>query len=272
VWALLLWSAGAQTLVITDPAVSDFAGGIGVAPEFEFGAGDRVHLLFRASGFKVDEANLSIAGDYTIDAVDCHGQLFVPPFTGKIAQQFRTLRFDWSEPVRFDFEVPSMPWPGEAKFRVTVRDTIGDRTVRTEIPFLIRSELGEPPPTLSIQRLRWFKSQYDAEALPLDAAYHRGDTISVRFLLGGFRTGINNKYDLQYGIALRSPAKRVILSAPEAAAESKEASYPRTHVDALLSFSLERSIKPGKYSLLISVRDKVGNQQTAAEYEFQIAE
>jgi hypothetical protein len=43
-------------------------------------------------------------------------------------------------------------------------------------------------------------------------------------------------------------------------------------VDGVISVALERSIRPGKYTLVIAATDDIGKQQATAEFAFRVTE
>ena len=59
-------------------------------------------------------------------------------------------------------------------------------------------------------------------------------------------------------------------SQPDAAADSNESFYPQRYVPGALSLSLDKNVSKGSYTLVLTVRDKMGNQSWESRHKFQV--
>ena len=265
---LLLASAvlTAQGLEIVNATISAFAGGNAVPADREFLAGERVHLSFAAKGFKsiADTGNIFL--EYVVEPVDCHGVLFDKPLEGRTIV---TTRRAESRPFRVEFSIPQAPRSGEGKFRVTVHDRVGEQVARTEVPFLVASDLADPSGEFEVTAFQYFSSEYSDQPLT-NPRFRAGETAWGRFYLSGYRTVESNRYRLSYGVTLREKSGRVVFQEQQAVSESKESFYPRTHVPGLISVRLESTIRPGDYVLEIAAADEIAKAKTVATVPLRV--
>jgi hypothetical protein len=256
----------AQELIIVEPAVADFPGGLGVPDTKEFEAGQRVYVSFTVGGFRSVAETGNIFLEFLIEPVDSLGVAFDKPFEGRL---ITTTRRAESRPIRFDFVIPQAPLPGEGRFRITVHDRVGNQEARTEAPFLVASSL--PPQTggFEVTGFRFFSSEYSEEPI-VDPKFRPGETALGRFYLSGFSVAENNRYRLSYGVSLRNKAGRVIFTEQQAVAESRESFYPKTHVPGMISVRLESTIRPGDYLVEIAAADEAGNRKTTSTFPLRV--
>ncbi|MBC8168047.1 MAG: hypothetical protein H7Y20_19540 [Bryobacteraceae bacterium] len=259
----------ALSLEFVDPTVTDFPGGLGVPETFEFSAGGRVYGSFRVGGFEIRGEAGQISLEYQITPVDCLGQALVEPLRGRVQRRYPRQEGASLPLIRFEFQVPEFPWPGEAKMRVTVTDKFSTRIARTEIPFYIRNDSGEPPTGFEISDFHFYSSEFNSEFLQ-EPTFRPGDEVWGRFLLSGYEVTGRNQYEIEYGIMVRNAAGGLVLNVPRAVAESKESFYRKAYVPAFSSVRLERNIKPGVYSFVIAAKDGLGKREIKREFPFRI--
>lgn len=256
----------AQELAITGAAVSDRAAGTPVPQERTFLAGERVYVSFRIAGFRAAGDSSRIFLEYSIEAMDSLGNAFEQAFEGRMITATRRTE---TPPIRYGFELPRAPWPGEGKFRITVRDRIAETTAREEIGFQIGSDLPDKGGAFAVTALRIFSSEYSDQPVT-DTAFRPGDSVWCRFVLSGYRMQVNHLYKVSYGVSLRDRSGRVIFSEPDAVSDTKESFYPRWYLPGLASVRLEPGIRPGVYKLSIAATDQIGNQNAAAETTIRV--
>ena len=260
-----------QQLAIEEAAVSDYPGGIGLPEGYEFTGGQKAHLLAKIRGFELDEQR-RMALDFSIEAVDCNGVQLAPPVGGTVQRRLAERDRNWAPVLEWPVDVPPVPRAGMHAFRVQVTDKIAGRRATLEVPFRVASSFDEPADNLAIERFRFYESEYAESPLEGDVAFRRGQSVWGRFLLSGFRMEANNRYDLHYGVSLKNASGRSVFNESKAAAESRESFYPKSHVDGVISVALERSIRTGPYTLVITATDNVGKQQATAEFAFRVTE
>jgi len=103
-----------------------------------------------------------------------------------------------------------------------------------------------------------------------EPVYRAGDMLWARFDIVGYKLGDNNRYSVDYGLAVEDSAGKRLFAQPEAAAESHESFYPQIVVPGQLSLSLAKNVVPAAYTLVVTVHDKIGNQTWEERREFQV--
>lgn len=256
-----------QPLQIVEGAVSETIDGGAVPETYEFSPGDIVHLSFQVSGFQRSERG-EIQLAYVIEAVDCLGYSFELPHGEQVARPMPQSR-NVTRPIRFSMVLPNSPWPGDARFRVSLTDVLAGETVRTEFPFAVA---GIPPDLSSGFRVAGFGvfSSEAAQQRLVSPVFRAGDTVWSRFSLAGFSRGERNRFSLGYSITLVNAGGRVVLSVPQAASQNEESYYPRWEVPGLINLHLETSIKSGIYTLIIEAVDEIGKSRARAEVPLRV--
>ena len=267
----------AQQIAVEDTVISDFQGGFGVPATYEFSSGQIVHLAFRVRGFQIATSEQPrptrrVALTYTVEAVDCSGRLLAPPRSGDVDQLLSARDPNWAPLIQHSVELPATPRAGTHSFWIRIQDKNSGATASMEVPFEVQSPFDNPSETLSVERFRFYKSSSAEERIEGAPVFRPGESVWGRFLLSGFRTGEGNRFDLSYAVSVRNSAGRVVLHAANAAAESRESFYPKTHVPGVVGVVLEQSIRRGSYVLVLTAVDAIGKQQVKAEYPFRVGE
>jgi len=263
-------TAGAQQLAVADLSVSDFQGGLVTPTGFQFRSGQTVYVSAAAAGFEIRGDDNLIHLEYRLEAVDCLGHPFQRPLTGRIYREFPRTENAAPPVFRGRFRIPDFPYPGEGHIRVSITDKFSGQVAHEEASFEVFSEFPDPAGEFEIARLRAVKSEFDATPVP-SPVIAAGQAISVKFLLAGFRyRAAENDYDLRYGITILGPGGKQLLSVPAAAAESNAAFYQKPYVEGLASVRMERTVKPGNYTLVVSATDKIADQSVKASMPFRV--
>ncbi|HYI94550.1 MAG TPA: hypothetical protein VEX68_13470 [Bryobacteraceae bacterium] len=263
--------AHTQQLAVEDAVITDFEGGIGVPLTYQFSSGQKAHLAFRIRGFSRGETEQKISLNYTIDVFDCDGVLIAPPHSGAVERRSGSVSRSWIPTVRYVVDIPAVPRAGTHMFRIRVRDNVAAIETLTGIEFEVQSAYDEPAESFELRRFRFYGSERDEKPVA-EPVFRAGDSMWGRFLLTGFRTEAGNRYDLRYGVSLRNAAGRTLFSEPNAASETRESFYPKSHVSGAIKLALERAIRPGQYALVISALDALGKQLINAEFPFRVVE
>jgi len=71
-------------------------------------------------------------------------------------------------------------------------------------------------------------------------------------------------------VAVLSPSGKVLFSQPKAATEEEQPFYPRRWVGGILSLTGRPDTKPGEYTLVLTLRDLIGNQTSESRHTFRV--
>jgi hypothetical protein len=92
----------------------------------------------------------------------------------------------------------------------------------------------------------------------------------ARFDIVGYKFGDNNRYSVDYELAVEDSTGKRLFAQPEAAAELHESFYPQSVVPGELSLSLDKNVVPASYTLVVTLHDKIGDQSWEERRTFQV--
>ncbi len=269
--ALLAGLPGAPTsrpLSIVKPSARQFEGGPPLDPGFRFLTGDTIFFSFQILGYQVSpESTIDLLA--RIEAVDPEGTLLMKPVERPIATQISAEDKEWMPVVRQDIQIPPLALPGTYHIRATVEDHLSKQTVRSEIAFQVRGVEIQPSDTLVARNFRFLRAEEDRDPMT-DPVFHPGQSVWARFEITGFRYGDRNRAEVSYGIAILGPAGNQVFGQPQAALEEGESFYPKRYLPGVLSVSLNDKVRPGTYTLVLTLRDLAGNQTQESRHVFRV--
>ena len=265
---------GAEKLVIEKFALRQFEDGPALPASHEFLPGETIYWSFRVHGFHINktendvgdqESHMKLA--WTVRATDPKDVLIEKERSGKVEARVFDQDKDWTPRAADSFVIPPLAPSGIYHATVTVKDESGEATSTLE--FKVRGDTIEPSDTLIGHDVRFLRSENDAVVLK-NPAYQAGDTLWVRFDITGYKFGEKNKYDVEYGLAILRANGETMFTQPVAAKETSESFYPQHYVPGLLSLGLNKDLPKGSYTLVITMRDKIGNQTWESRNTFQV--
>ena len=102
------------------------------------------------------------------------------------------------------------------------------------------------------------------------AAYRPGDTLFARFDIVGYKFAAHNAVDVDYGISVVASSGKVLFTQEKAAEEKSSSFYPKAYVPGSMNLSLQSSIRPGQYTIVLTAHDHTGNQTCEAKEAFTV--
>ena len=272
---LLLTAASAATsaptpkpLAIVKAMVRQFEDGPPPGADFNYFTGDTVFFSFEVQGYKVsDDAKIDLR--ITIDAFDFDGTPLAETVKRKIDTQLSAEDKDWRPIVRETIQIPPLALPGKFHIKTTVEDALAGQTVTSDTPFGVRGKIVERSDTLVVRNFHFYRGEEERNPIA-SPVYHPGDALWARFDVIGFRYAEKNRMQVEYGVSILAPAESVVFSQPEAAVEKDQSFYPKRYVPGAFSVNLDKNVKPGEYTLVISLRDTVGDQAFESRHPFRV--
>jgi hypothetical protein len=263
-----LWAA--PDLAVQRLALHQYEDGPVLESSYEYLPGETAWFSARVTGFSTEPEgdNKRMHLSWKVEVRDPAGVLLEPPRQGEIKEILLKEDRDWVPKFAVDFMLPSFAPAGEYRIRVAVRDELARSETTAELRFRVR---GEPIPTatsLGVRSLRFLARETDRFGLQ-PAIYRPGSTLFARFDIVGYTLGENNRFSVDYGLAILA-GERQVFSQPEAAAESGEGFYPQRWVPGGFSLNLDNDVAPGAYTLVVTVRDKLSGQTSEARAEFEV--
>ena len=272
----MAWQAApemAAPLKIVDALFEDYDGW--PRERLQLKAGGEVVLTFRAEGFEratginsstqLPEDRVSL--HYEIELHDPNGAQVVPVDKGEVRTLLSVQDEKWRPLVRWSAKVPAWAPPGEYPVLVRLYDEIGDQRTEQTLLVTIEAELVPASETLTVQRVEFASS----EGGPWTArrVFALRDPVQVRYKVAGFQVSLANRVWVEQDWAVFDAAGKEIVSQQAAVREMSEAFYPPRFLPTTFQLQLTDP-KPGDYTLRITVRDRVGEQETTVEAPFSL--
>ncbi len=237
-----------------------------------FGPGEQVHISFRLAGYKrTDEDIPRVKMTWAVEVRDPKGVLLVEPKSEVIDAPLGSQDKDWMPKKRHDFHMPPLAESGEYKVTITARDQLAGTSVTRDVKLVVRNPLPtvEPSATLLARNFRFLRSEDEGPPLS-PAAYRQGDALWARFEITGFKYAERNRLDVSYGLEVLKADGSRLYAEPNAAADKDSTYYPKRFVQGVLSLSLQKDIPVGEYTIVLRLRDAVGNQTDESRHVFQV--
>ena len=257
-----------KQLAVVRPTLHQFEGGPTLPASFEFLPGDTVFLTFSVSGFQSSEKD-EVRIEYRIEASDPKGVALAAPHSGKVEAELAPEDKNWLPKARHSVLVPPFASSGVYRLSLAVKDLLSGSQAQQEVNFNVRGRQVEPSDTLVVRNFRFLRGEEDTDPLAV-AAYRPGDAVWARFEIIGYKYGPKNRVEVSYGVAVLRPNGEQLYSEPNAAEEKQESFYPQRYVPGILSLKLDPDIFKGEYTIVLSVRDGVGNQTSELRQAFKI--
>jgi hypothetical protein len=189
---------------------------------------------------------------------------------GAVREELNVNDKDWLPRVQQTIALPPQIPPGVGKLKLVANDEYGKSTAEKEVEFRIQ---GKPLPKVaafSLLDLGFYES--DVAMTPMsEAVYRPGSALWARFQMAGFKLGEKNRFDVTYGLEIRSPDGKVLYARPEAASDSAEPFYPRRVLNGGVTLDITAGVAPGEYVLAVKAKDKVGGVNAEALSRFRVA-
>jgi hypothetical protein len=269
-WLLSIAAAAPPApLTIVNVALHQFEDGPTVPSSFAFLPGDTVFVSFQVAGFQAEGDDKLVKLDYFMAAYDSAGIPIVEPKAGKLKAELAPEDKEWKPKVRWEFVVPPLAESGTYRITMSVKDVANIQEAGKAVTFNVQGHQVEKSDTLVVRNFRFLRSEDDAPPLN-PAAYRPGDTVWARFDITGFKVGEKNRPQVEYDITVQAPSGKAMFTQQNAAVEQEPSFYPKRYVPGTLSLTLQPTIKPGGYTIVLAVRDGVGKQVAESRHLFVI--
>ncbi|MEP6962623.1 MAG: hypothetical protein ABI995_11135 [Acidobacteriota bacterium] len=281
--ALVLAASAVATpagLAIQRLALLEYEDGPSLTPGYEYLPGETVWLTCRVTGFVRAEKDKETGEEgarlsWNIRATDSAGLLLEPPKLGIIEETLRSEDKDWVPKMSLSFTIPPFAPRGTYRIPVIVKDDLGKTQVSGQLEFRVRGE--DAPPAnapLSYRNFRFLAREDDRAALR-PAVYKQGAGLFARFDIIGYKFEGNNRFAVEYGLAIKGPPNaegesKQMFTQETAASQSEEAFYPQRWVPAGFGLNLDPDIAMGDYTLIVTLRDKIGGASQEFRENFRV--
>jgi len=257
-------------LRIVDLVVHQYEDGPPVARDYQFYPNDTVYVSFRVANYSLDKSD-QLHLSYQIQALDPEGRLLAEPLKQEIKTEvtFKDKEAGWRPIVRYQVTIPSAAPSGEYKIFVQARDELSGQAAQAEAGFRVQAREVPRSDTLVVRNFYFYPSETSLEPL-VEPVYHPGDTVWARFDITGYKFGPRNRFSIDYGIRVLRADGSVLFDQPVAAQDERESFYPEWHTMGVLSLNLTPDLARGDYTIVVTVRDHIGNQTYQGQYSFHV--
>jgi hypothetical protein len=257
-----------QHLTIVKAQFLDSQDGYPLPVNSSFYAGEQIYIAFNLAGFHVTEDEYQMKLTYRVDFSGVNGAAFAPSEAGEIAKEVYPQDENWTPIVRAAPRIPFHAEAGTYKIEIYARDEFRPQDeARQELTFEV---LGKDVGEADKLTVRNFMFQQSEEGKPLETpTYRPGDTLWGSFYITGFELRENNSFQVDSRLQVVNSEGEVMFSfTPQN--EGGESFYPRRWLPGRFRVNLDKDIPKGEYVLVLSVEDKLGEQESLTRYEFEI--
>ena len=270
--AALTASAATDTkLSIVQPMLHETEDGPVIPKDYRYQAGDLVFFSFQIAGYKKtgEDQDLKIDIAYEMNVRDPKGVLLDPPDVGSVGTKVSQEDKDWLPKVRYQFAIPPLVDSGEYRLSVKIWDRFGKTEANATVPFRVEGHSVEPSDVMAIRNFRFLRKEEDKNPLAI-AAYRPGDQLWARFDMTGYKFGPGNAFDVEYDVAVANADGSVGYSQPHAAEENTKSFYPQRYTPGVVNLNIPPDMRKGAYTMIVTARDKLGNQTAETKQQFTV--
>ena len=257
-----------RNLTIVNARFLDGEDGYPLRPNSSFYPGEQVYIVFNLAGFHVTEDEYQMKLSYRIDFIGVSGAPFATSEAGTIEEEVYPQDENWTPIVRAAPRIPFHAESGSYKIQLYARDELRPQDeVRQELSFEV---LGKDIGDAAKLTVRNFAFQRSEGGEPVETPMFRtGESVWGSFYITGFALRENNSFDVDSLLEVVDNQGKVLFSfTPQR--EGGESFYPRRWLPGRFRIELDKDIPTGEYVLVLSVRDKVGNQESQTRHGFRI--
>ena len=244
------------------------------ASDEDFVPGETIYYSCQAEGYrKVDKPDdygkQIVSLKFQIEVRDKSGVLLKPIEEGKVETTVTQEDKDWKPKLHDTIVVPPLAETGEYVVLVKLSDELAKATEEKRAVFHIKGRDVALSDTLTVRNFRFLRSENDIKPLPV-AAYRPGDALWARFDMTGYKLGDKNQVDIEYGLTVLREDGSVAYTEPQAANQKIQSYYPQRYQPGELNLNLAKDQPLGKYIIVLTVHDNIGQQMYEARETFSV--
>lgn len=259
-----------KPLSIQRIALSQYEDGPNVGAGYEFVPGEAIFFSFHISGYKaIGDEGPRVSVTFSVQAFDPKGVPIVEPVSGKVDTELDPEDKDWMPKGRATIAVPEAAPSGQYTIELAITDRVAQTQASAKAVFHVKGLTIQPSDKLVVRNFHFYRREEDRQPLTM-ANFRPGDTLWAKFEMTGYKFGAKNAFEVGYGLAVLRPNGETMFRQADAAVEKQASFYPRTFLPAAMSLNLDKDLKPGTYTLVVLVSDKVGGQSVESRQEFTV--
>jgi hypothetical protein len=268
--------SAAPKLTVERIALHQFEDGPLLEPSYQFLPGETAYFSCRLTGYQtklLDDDRESAKLAWRMEVRDPMGVLLEEPAQGRIDAELFPEDTNWLPKFLKSFMVPPFAISGEYRISVRVRDEIADGEVSAELKFRVKGHAPDasmdPNGKLTAGNVVFLSGENDTLGTRSTVA-HPGGIVWARMDVSGYKFGSKNRFSIAFGMALENAEGRQLFSQPDAGSQTDESFYPQRYSIGTLTLNLDKNVPAGAYTLVVTVRDQIGDQNYEVRAPFEV--
>jgi hypothetical protein len=266
--------AADKPFAVVHPVFASSEDGPPEASDEDFGPGETIYFSCQVEGYRKadkpdDYGKQNVSLKYQIEVRDKSGALLKPIKDEKIETTVTQEDKNWMPKLRDTIVVPPLADTGEYSVLIKISDELAKTTVEKQAIFHIKGRDVAPSDALVVRNFRFLRSEDDGKPLRF-AAFRPGDSVWARFEMTGYKLGEKNQVDIEYGLTVLSEDGSVVYKEPQAANQKIQTFYPQRYQPGVLNLNLAKDQPLGKYTIVLAVRDNLGQQMYETRETFSV--
>lgn len=253
-------------LALVNLDLLDRRDGYAIPADSRFLPGETIHLYFQIGGYQVGQ-EFRISLSYEMRALDPEGRSFFAAEGGKIDTELAPQDENWMPVVRYSPRIPDHAGGGTYSIQIIVRDELAQTSVSARLPIAVDGSRVQSADQLLVRNFGF--SRAEGGDLLEDPVFDAGDEIWAEFFITGYKTREDNTYQVESDAWVQDAEGEKLFDF-KPAGEAGRPFYPRLWLPARLRLRLDESIPPGRYAVVLRLRDLVGGVDATEHYDFRI--
>ncbi len=258
--------AAASGLALVNLDLLDSRDGYAIPADSRYFPGETVHLYFQIDGYRVS-SDYRIDLEYRLQALDPGGKPFYGAEGGRFNAELAPQDEQWMPVVRYSPEIPEHAGGGAYRIEIEVRDRLADATVRAAVPIFVEGSRVEASDRLVVRNFGFSKAPGGPR---LDKPLYRaGEEIWAEFHITGYKTREDNTFEVESDLRVLDDEGETLFVF-DSRGETGSPFYPRLWLPAKFRLDLEKTIPRGRYTVVVNIRDKIGQAVFTERRVFEV--
>jgi len=257
----------APEFAIVRMELRDSPNGYRIPDDSVFYPGEQVHVAFNLSGYRISEDYRMKVG-YTIETSSPLGKPFAVAEGGEWDEEIAPQDEGWEPAAKYTATLPPHAPPGVYTIRIEATDELANVSAEQSLEVRVEGDAVETSEDLTIRNFEFTLTE-GGTPLGDEPTIPRGQTLWASFYISGYLMTADNSYDVESSMKIIDQEGETMIEFP-ARGEKGSPFFPRVWLPGGFRLDLERSTRPGKYTILLEVNDKLGGTSFQAEESFRV--
>ncbi len=259
-------SEAAAGLELVNLDLLDSRDGYAIPADSRYFPGETIHLYFRIKGYRVS-SDYRVDLEYRLAALDPAGRRIYGAEGGRFDTELAPQDDDWMPVVRYSPEIPDHAGGGTYKIEIEVKDRLAGAEIRAAVPVFVDGSRVEASDRLTIRNFGFAKLAGGARLE--EPLYRAGEEIWAEFYITGYETREDNTFDVESDMRVIDDEGKTLFEF-DSRGETGSPFYPRLWLPAKFRLDLEKTIPRGRYTVVLNVRDNIGQAAFTERRSFEV--